>query len=454
MKRLLANLGRSSVLWGLVAAFAYYFAIHRGFIQNETIVRYSVGHPVEYATIAMFWIGLCDLVFKIAKTRRERRALRRGALFPPKRAEKEPLSNAQGYLDAIAKARDVRGDSTYLARLADALEFLKFGGSSDELDQELRNLADDAQEARDADYGMTRSFIWAIPILGFLGTVLGITAALGSLDLTQLNATSEKLADGLKVAFDTTALSLSLVFALYFAQFFSRKQDATLARAVARLVDSELKGRFYDDRALDRDASPTADVGAALARAVDESARRMTDAWTRALQSAATEIADAVDKRLCQGSDAWTQTLADAQTQFVQGALQPALDETLRRVAKFDALEDKVAQEIEALRTALAAAADLASLEDRLALSLEQVAQTQEFEKTLSNLSATVCLLNSKLADLSRGASFRDDRRASKRNESLAALRALDLVGAANRELDDERDDGDDSNAARAKRSA
>lgn len=434
MKKILISLANSSVLWGLATTFAYYYAINSGTIANETIVRYSVGHPVEYATIAMFWIGVWDLGLKLFKSRSERRALKRGLLFPPKSSEKEPISRAPDYEKAIAKAREIRGDSPYLTRIANALDFLKLGGSPDDLDLELRRLADDAYDERDSEYGMTRAFIWAIPILGFLGTVLGITVALGSLDLTQIESTSEKLASGLKVAFDTTALALSLVFVLYFLQFLSRRQDAVVARLVSKMADAELKGRFYDERVAERGADaldPSSRVLLnALAETFEEYAARQTNAIAQSMEGVAAKFGDALDSRLVQGAGQWSQTLADAQRRFVEDAVRPALDETARRASRFDALEEKVGQEIEALRQTLRACADVAALEDRLAGSLEKLAQVAEFEKTLSNLSATVCMLNSKIADLnvSPTVSIDEARRASKRSDALAALRVLDDV--------------------------
>lgn len=434
MKKILISLANSSVLWGLATTFAYYYAINSGTIANETIVRYSVGHPVEYATIAMFWIGVWDLGLKLFKSRSERRALKRGLLFPPKSSEKEPISRAPDYEKAIAKAREIRGDSPYLTRIANALDFLKLGGSPDDLDLELRRLADDAYDERDSEYGMTRAFIWAIPILGFLGTVLGITVALGSLDLTQIESTSEKLASGLKVAFDTTALALSLVFVLYFMQFLSRRQDAVVARLVSKMADAELKGRFYDERVAERGADaldPSSRVLLnALAETFEEYAARQTNAIALSMEGVAAKFGDALDSRLVQGAGQWSQTLADAQRRFVEDAVRPALDETARRASRFDALEEKVGQEIEALRQTLRACADVAALEDRLAGSLEKLAQVAEFEKTLSNLSATVCMLNSKIADLnvSPTVSIDEARRASKRSDALAALRVLDDV--------------------------
>lgn len=428
MKKILISLANSSVMWGLATTFVYYYAINSGTIANETIVRYSTGHPVEYATLAMFWIGVWDLGLKLFKSRHERRALKRGLLFPPKTSEKEPISRAPDYEKAIAKAREIRGDSPYLTRISNALDFLKLGGSPDDLDLELRRLADDAYDERDSEYGMTRAFIWAIPILGFLGTVLGITVALGSLDLTQIESTSEKLASGLKVAFDTTALALSLVFVLYFMQFLSRRQDSTIARLVAKMADAELKGRFYDEHGADALDPSSRALLSALAETFEEYAARQTNAIATSMEGVAAKFGDALDSRLVQGAGQWSQTLADAQRRFVEESVRPALDETTRRASRFDALEEKVGQEIEALRQTLRACADVAALEDRLAGSLEKLAQVAEFEKTLSNLSATVCMLNSKIADLnvSPTISIDEARRASKRSETLAAIRVLD----------------------------
>lgn len=431
MKRILISLAGSSILWGLVATLGFYYALDQGYVENATLLRYSTGHPVEYVTIAMFWIGLCDLTFKLVKTRRERRTLRRGLLFPPKTSEKEPLSKVGDYIGTIEKARDVRGDSSYLTRLYNALDFLRLGGSPDDLDLELRRLSDDAYDDREGDYGLVRTFIWAIPILGFLGTVLGITVALGSLDLSQIETTSEKLAAGLKVAFDTTALALSLVFVLYFLQYFARRQDATVARVVSRMVNAELKGRFYDENADASSDARTLDPSSrllvqTLAAALEENTRRQSEALSASIRGLADEFGDALDKRLVEGSGTWTQTLADAQTEFVAGVIRPSLEEIARRAERFDSLEEKVAQETEALRQTLRACADVAAIEERLSSSLKELAQVNEFEKTLSNLNATVCMINSRLAAPTSTPSLDEARRAVKRSETLAALRALD----------------------------
>ncbi|MCF0234863.1 MAG: MotA/TolQ/ExbB proton channel family protein, partial [Thermoguttaceae bacterium] len=369
MKNLFSATLRSSVLWGLVATFGFYFALNNGLLQSETLLRYCAGHPVEYATTAMFFIGVCDLLFKLTRVARERKGLKRGLILAPKKPEKEPLDGVDEYLNTLQKARAVRGGSAFLTRLADALNFLKFGGDPNELDQELRCLADDDADARDAEYGMVKMFIWAIPILGFLGTVLGITVALGNLDLTRLEATGELLAAGLKVAFDTTALALTLVFVLYFTMFYVKKRESELADAVAKLVDEELKGRFLPEAAPERDAT-----GRAVADALREIARTQTALWADALQNVAAPLGDALDKTLQSGAANWSRALAETQREFIDSTLRPALDASARQDRRVDALETKIERQTEALAAALRAAADVAAIEERLAQTLEKIA--------------------------------------------------------------------------------
>lgn len=446
MKKQLLGFLASPILWGLGATFAFYFALNGGLIDNPTLVRYCAAHPVEYATVAMFCVGLCDLSFKIFRSVRERRALD-GGLFPPKRAEKEPLDNVDAYLKTLEKARAVRGDSTFLSRLRDALDFLKYGGSPDDLDQELRVLADDAFDRRETEYGLVKAFIWAIPILGFLGTVLGITVALGSLDLTQLEKTGDMLAAGLKVAFDTTALALELVFVLYFLLYFSRRQDAALGADVSRLVDAELKGRFVADEtqaavdARQTELDATRRVLATVAESFEETTRKQTALWSEANAAvaqksaelsldAAERFAASLDKALRDGCDGWARTLAETQRRFVEESLRPALETAAQNAARLDALEEKLARETEALGATLRACADVAALEDRLARSLEKIAEVGAFEKTLNNLSATVCLLNSRLASTPVAPPAADDEKsrstARLQAEAFAALDALE----------------------------
>ena len=100
-----------------------------------------------------------------------------------------------------------------------------------------------------------RIVIWATPMLGFLGTVVGITDALGDLgrELStsgaadaggSLNTAMEGLLAGLYVAFDTTAIALCFSIALMFIQFMLDRGESQLLDMVDQRANDELAGRF------------------------------------------------------------------------------------------------------------------------------------------------------------------------------------------------------------------
>ena len=97
-------------------------------------------------------------------------------------------------------------------------------------------------------FALVRILIWATPMLGFLGTVIGITQALGDLDPSELanniQAAMDKLLAGLYVAFDTTALALTLSIVLMFFQFLVDRLETELLAAVDIHTKHELQGRF------------------------------------------------------------------------------------------------------------------------------------------------------------------------------------------------------------------
>lgn len=86
---------------------------------------------------------------------------------------------------------------------------------------------------------------WAIPSVGFIGTVLGIAASLGFANQATTPEGIEKVTSMLAVAFDTTlvALVLSLIL-MYFIHYLHKRQDAFFARLSSYLIEN-LINRLY-----------------------------------------------------------------------------------------------------------------------------------------------------------------------------------------------------------------
>ena len=136
-----------------------------------------------------------------------------------------------GQLDLLTAFQE----SYIVRRLRDALDFVRRKGSADDLDQHLRHLEELESIQVNGSYSMIRIIIWAIPILGLLGTVIGITIAVANLNPQTLEESMTKVTHGLGVAFDHTATALALTMILMFVKSaVERVEDSLWARGDAR----------------------------------------------------------------------------------------------------------------------------------------------------------------------------------------------------------------------------
>ena len=102
------------------------------------------------------------------------------------------------------------------------------------------------QSGMESEQSFIRYTAWAIPSVGFIGTVWGIGQ---SLDYAKEAATQEgikKITDALGVAFDTTlwALILSIIL-MFLIHSFQKKQDTFFAEMKDYVIEN-LINRFYN----------------------------------------------------------------------------------------------------------------------------------------------------------------------------------------------------------------
>jgi hypothetical protein len=140
---------------------------------------------------------------------------------------------------------------------------------------------------------MVRIIIWAIPILGLLGTVIGITIAVANLNPETLEQSMAKVTHGLGVAFDHTATALSLTMLLMFAKSgVERVEDHLLARVDAR-VSEELVGRFCESAtADDPNVAAVRRMSEQVVDAVEALAARQADIWKSSIDETHQQWAD------------------------------------------------------------------------------------------------------------------------------------------------------------------
>ncbi len=86
---------------------------------------------------------------------------------------------------------------------------------------------------------------WAIPSVGFIGTVLGIAASLGFANEASTPDGIAKVTDMLAVAFDTTLVALLLSVVLMFLIHSLHKQQDELFTRMNNYIIENLVNRFY-----------------------------------------------------------------------------------------------------------------------------------------------------------------------------------------------------------------
>jgi len=411
------TIAKSPIFWGGLATVGFYWLIEIGLLSHWLVQRYCASHPVEYVTVAMFFVGLAALVLKMVDVLAQRPRVSQTLLGPPSRTGRpaEECDVLLRRLDGLP--RHQKGDYLF-GRLREAIEHVRRLGSAEKLDDHSKYLADVDAARMHSGYALVRVIIWAIPMLGFLGTVTGLTLAIANLNFQAMEASSLKVVGGLAVAFDTTALALALTLLLMFAQFLTEGMEGRLLDEVDRRATAELEGRFeYVSSSPDGQLVAVRRMAEAVIEATEQLVRQQADLWQHSM--------DAAGKR-------WT-GMADAAGEQLQGALAAALGETLQtgaeqlataattavaqnqqhwdrtqrthaeQVQALGSLQESMHRQAEVLGRAVDAAGTVAGLEETLNRNLTTLAGAQHFEQTVTSLAATIHLLNGRLTEVPNG---------------------------------------------------
>ncbi len=287
----------------------------------SALQRYFLGHPIAVAATVLFWFAISVLITKylwISKQRRQFETLRNEDISPSL-STRSPADRwlKENNAGAVAKhwladlqRQPISLQSNLLTqRLREILIRQNQRGSANLLADDLRELSlRDSDSAHDS-YGLVRIISWAIPMLGFLGTVIGITQTLGGLDFTNGTAAVENLKSGLYVAFDTTAVGLVLSVLAIFIQFpIERSEQRLLAAVDARvgdLVSANLPSAPESDNHIDLVTNLCSGIHAAVAESLDHQAKlwraTITEAqnhWREAQNDHAEQISHAIKNLL------------------------------------------------------------------------------------------------------------------------------------------------------------
>jgi biopolymer transport protein ExbB/TolQ len=262
-------------------------------IDDVLVERYLTGHPVSRTTTALFCVGLAALLLAAKDVFGQFASERRVRLVAPESpnaAETETDESLSRSLLCQLDGLPRRLQNTYLfQRLQNVLKHVVRNGASESTESELRFLAEADLDRRHARYSLVRILIWAIPLLGFLGTVLGISEALGKLSVgasEDLPAMIAGLQSSLYVAFDTTAQALVLSIALMFTLYLVDRFEAQLLNLVDHRTLEIVSGFFDFMTPANQAANQVNRLGRRLLVSTRNAVKEHTEIWRNSMASA------------------------------------------------------------------------------------------------------------------------------------------------------------------------
>ena len=259
--------GVHSVLWLIAAVLctaAFYGALNLvpmvklhtdhgdKLIQHPIIQMFTQRGAVAYVEVFFFfWVQLI-LSVKLIKTHHQATALKFTDLVPT--AADFVLSPATS-IQILRKLRENCDDPSHFIlfnRIDMALSNLKNMGQITEVDSVLQSQASNDDDVNESSYSLLKGLIWAIPVLGFIGTVQGLSDAIGGFgavlstasDIAALRPALQEVTKGLSTGFDTTFIGLTatLISQLYVAQV--RKSEEEMLDSCKEYCHRYIVGRL------------------------------------------------------------------------------------------------------------------------------------------------------------------------------------------------------------------
>lgn len=225
------------------------------------ILRPSNQYTMIPATL-FFFGGAAVLFLKGRKLKFQQRALSLSAVP----AEPEFVlteATAATVLARIHSLVDHPRHFVLLNRIDRALSNLKNIGQVNDVSAILRAQAENDEDQVASSYTLLNGLVWAIPVLGFIGTVQGLSMAIGQFtqtlqgagDISAIRTSLQGVTGGLSTAFETTLIALVFALILQLWITFQQKREMSFLDECNDYCHSHVVSKL---RLIDRTATTTA----------------------------------------------------------------------------------------------------------------------------------------------------------------------------------------------------
>ena len=200
---------------------------------SSKFIDRGLGGYVMAAGIMLLFFWSCTILFvKGRKAKFQRKALALN-LVPQ---DPNFFLNTATAREALLRIRGSVDDTSHfllLNRIEVALSNLQNIGQISDVASIVNAQASMDEDQVSSSYNLLNGFLWAIPVLGFIGTVLGLGQAIGEFgntiqladDMSQLKESLKDVTGGLSTAFDTTLLGLVGSIAVQMIVTFRKRQE-------------------------------------------------------------------------------------------------------------------------------------------------------------------------------------------------------------------------------------
>jgi biopolymer transport protein ExbB/TolQ len=179
-----------------------------------------------------FFVGVAILIVKTKKVNFQMRSLTLAAVP----TEPEFIVTEKTAATVLARIQELVDHPRHFVlfnRIYRALSNLKNMGQINDVSSILRAQAENDEAEVASSYTLLNGLVWGIPVLGFIGTVLGLSLAIGRFtatlqaagDLSLIRASLQGVTGGLATAFETTLIALSYTLMLQMGITIAQKRE-------------------------------------------------------------------------------------------------------------------------------------------------------------------------------------------------------------------------------------
>lgn len=317
--------------------------------------------PVPFPTTLLLFWAIAILVLKWFNLKKQKDAMLLDVL-PTEISPEITVDSIDRFIEHINQLPGASSGTYLINRVVRGIEHFRVRKSAAETVTMM-----ESQSAIDANnlagsYTILKVFIWSLPILGFIGTVMGVSSAVASLasslsDGGSMDAMKSALQDvfgGLGTAFDTTLLALIMSMLVKIPASALQKSEEDLITSVDEYCNENLLRRLNDGRegGAERGASGgTADESDIFRKAVEQALgthHAEMEQWLSKLDGIGSHLTDQVS----QGWDKVNQRIEQQQEKHIKVLHEQQLDQQARLQAQLDQMAnaaDKIQQTLTSL---------------------------------------------------------------------------------------------------------